>query len=437
MKIDDIFDNIFKIISAYRMSVTFDSKQENVLNQTQSEKKFEWTPQTQEKLKELHIQQQGNWKSISLLLNGPTPLECMHKWQQLHPNQAPSRQLWTSQEDEQLKELVQKFGKKWSKICTVMDWRTGKQVRERYLNQLQGTINQDKWTEEEDRLILKLYRKFGTKWSYISSFLKGRPENMVKNRYYANLKRRYQCDLDDSDDDDFEEDSISSSNDEKIKLQKRRKLPILKNDDLNSKRIQIQEVCSENCQIMTRSKVNKQKDENNEKIVSSNENQNIKNIIGCQNVTSNMNNQATNIKEENQKKMEDHNNFNSSIPQQTYHQPYQDASMIINSKLFQQHINNIPLNQSSPKIIQEQISLQHLQQNKQQHIQIPQLPFVINQYPVIQMTNPMLGFISPQQQFIYQLPCQSNYQNQINYLNKWNEFSTFYNNQFLQNGLQP
>ncbi|CAD8170540.1 unnamed protein product [Paramecium pentaurelia] len=432
---DDIFDNIFKIISAYRMSVTFDSKQENVLNQTQSETKFEWTPQTQEKLKELHIQQQGNWKSISILLNGPTPLECMHKWQQLHPNQAPSRQLWTSQEDEQLKELVQKFGKKWSKICTVMDWRTGKQVRERYLNQLQGTINQDKWTEEEDKLILKLYRKFGTKWSYISSFLKGRPENMVKNRYYANLKRRYQCDLDDSDDDDFEEDSISSSNDEKIKLQKRRKLPIPKNDDLNSKRIQIQEACSENCQIMTRSKVNKQKDENSQKIVSSNENQNIKNIIGCQNVTSNMNNQVTNIKEENLKKM-DHNNFNSQIPQQTY-QPYQDASMIINSNIIQQQINNIPLNQSSPKIIQEQISLQHLQQNKQQHIKIPQLPFVINQYPVIQMTNPMLGFISPQQQFIYQLPCQSNYQNQINYLNKWNEFSTFYNNQLLQNGLQP
>lgn len=33
----------------------------------------------------------------------------------------------------------------------------------------------EKWTEEEDKIILRLYKKFGTKWSYISSFLKGRP----------------------------------------------------------------------------------------------------------------------------------------------------------------------------------------------------------------------------------------------------------------------
>ncbi|CAK81542.1 unnamed protein product (macronuclear) [Paramecium tetraurelia] len=417
------------------MSITQDSKQENALNQTQSETKFEWTPQRQEKLKELHIQQQGNWKSISALLDGPTPLECMYKWQQLHPNLVEC--LWTLEEDEQLKELVQKFGKKWSKICTVMDWRTGKQVRERYLNQLQGTINQDKWTEEEDKLILKLYRKFGTKWSYISSFLKGRPENMVKNRYYANLKRRYQCDLDDSDDDDIQEDSVSSQEDDKIKLLKRRRLPISKKEEPKSKKIQTQEVCSENCQILTRSKVNKQKDENSQKIVSSNEDQNIKINSGCQNITSNLNDQVLNVKEENQQQL-DHNNFNSIILQQSYqpYKSYQDSPMILNNNVFQQFINNnMPLKESSPKITQDQNSVQQqLLQTKQQPFKIPQLPYVINQYPGIQMMNPFLGFVSPQQQYLYQLPCQSN---QINYLNKWNEFSTLYNNQLLQNGLQP
>lgn len=29
----------------------------------------------------------------------------------------------------------------------------------------------------------------GPKWSLISRQLKGRPENMLKNRYYAHLKR--------------------------------------------------------------------------------------------------------------------------------------------------------------------------------------------------------------------------------------------------------
>ncbi|CAK76874.1 unnamed protein product (macronuclear) [Paramecium tetraurelia] len=427
---DDIFDNIFKKISAYRMSVASDSKCENEPNQTSSEIKFLWTPKAEEKLKELHVLQQGNWKSISSILNGPSPIECMHKWQQLHPDQTHSRQLWSPQEDEQLKELVQKYGKKWSKICTVMNWRTGKQVRERYLNQLQGTINQDKWTEEEDKLILKLYRKFGTKWSYISSFLNGRPENMVKNRFYANLKRRYQCDLGDSDDDDFERESAISSDDERIILQKRRKLPKSTKDDQKQKKIQVKDANQENLQRMTRSKLIKQNDENSQKLDGSNENEN---NSGQQNANSLINNQITNIKRENLLKI-DHSNINSQflqqpLPTQTANQ---EAQIFNNSHIFQQYSNMALLNQSNTKIVTDQNSLLYLQQNKQS-----QLPFAINQYPGIQMINPILGFVSPQQQYVYQLPCQQNYFDQINYFQKWNEFSSLYNNQLLQSGLQP
>lgn len=46
---------------------------------------------------------------------------------------------------------------------------------------------------------------------------------MVKNRFYANLKRRYQCDLGDSDDDDFEEESYNSSSENKINIGKTKK----------------------------------------------------------------------------------------------------------------------------------------------------------------------------------------------------------------------
>ncbi|CAD8167056.1 unnamed protein product [Paramecium octaurelia] len=412
------------------MSVTSDSKCENEPNQTSSDIQFLWTPKAEEKLKELHVLQQGNWKSISTFLNGPTPIQCMHKWQQLHPDQAPSRQLWSPQEDEQLKELVQKYGKKWSKICTVMNWRTGKQVRERYLNQLQGTINQEKWTEEEDKLILKLYRKFGTKWSYISSFLNGRPENMVKNRFYANLKRRYQCDLGDSDDDDFEKESALSSDEERILLQKRRKLPKSTKEDQKQKKTQVRDANQESLLRMTRSKLIKQNDENSQKLDGSNEN---KNNSGLQNVNSLTNNQITNIKRENLLKI-DHSNINSQFLQQPHPNQTVNSEVQIfnNSHQYQQYFNMALLTQSNTKIVTDQNSLLYLQQNKQS-----QLPFAINQYPGIQMVNPILGFVSPQQQFAYQLPCQQNYFDQINYLQKWNEFSSLYNNQLLQSGLQP
>ncbi|CAD8086783.1 unnamed protein product [Paramecium sonneborni] len=430
----DIFDNIFKINSAYQMSVASDQQQENQAKKTQKDKNFVWSPKIEDKLKELYVLKQGNWKSISVILNGPTPLECMYKWQQLHPNQTSSRQLWSPQEDEQLKELVKKFGKKWSKICTVMNWRTGKQVRERYLNQLQGTINQDRWTEDEDKLIIKLHRKFGTKWSYISSFLKGRPENMVKNRFYANLKRRYQCELDDSDDDEFEEDSFFSSEIEKFKLQKRRKIPNLTQDDQKQKTKQVQEMNLSNFQIMTRSKQNKRSD-NSQKVDGSTEDHHKENNLVLQNTNSNLNNQIINIKEENIQKFV-HNNFNSSIIQQPYI-PYlvnQDAHIINNSNFFQQYQNFVPIIQTSPNVFQHQNEIQNQQQNSQQS-KNSQQQFVINQYPNIQMINPYIGIVSPQQQFVYQLQYQSN-QDQFNYMQNLNEFSTFQNNQILQNGQQ-
>lgn len=41
---------------------------------------------------------------------------------------------WSEEEDEQLVKLVKKYGKNWKRIGTIMFWRTGKQIRERYLN---------------------------------------------------------------------------------------------------------------------------------------------------------------------------------------------------------------------------------------------------------------------------------------------------------------
>ena len=56
-----------------------------------------------------------------------------------------------------------------------MQGRTGKQIRERFLNNLDPEINNEKFSEEEDLLILKQYRIFGPKWSEISKALQRRP----------------------------------------------------------------------------------------------------------------------------------------------------------------------------------------------------------------------------------------------------------------------
>jgi len=130
---------------------------------------------------------------------GPS-METLHHQNSIsneHSNSAKSgvrakvrRKAWQDQEDEQLLELVEKYGKKWSKIASIMKGRTGKQIRDRYLNNLNPEIVDKDWTSEEDNLILFLYYNWGKKWSKIAAALPGRSEGQVKNRFYWGLKRK-------------------------------------------------------------------------------------------------------------------------------------------------------------------------------------------------------------------------------------------------------
>ena len=49
-----------------------------------------------------------------------------------------------------------------------------------------------KWTLEEDQQIVKLYMKYGTRWSEIARNVDGRTDNQIKNRFNSNLKKRLQ-----------------------------------------------------------------------------------------------------------------------------------------------------------------------------------------------------------------------------------------------------
>ncbi len=85
--------------------------------------------------------------------------------------------------------MVKKFGRNWGLIASNLEGRNGKQVRERYINCLDPNINWKAFTKQEDSIIWDFYQKNGARWSEIAKLLTGRPENMIKNRYYAHLKR--------------------------------------------------------------------------------------------------------------------------------------------------------------------------------------------------------------------------------------------------------
>ena len=101
------------------------------------------------------------------------------------------RNPWTNSEDDKLKALISQHGLQWSVISKEMGGaRTGKQIRDRYLNKLDPSIKNTEWTAQEDNEIVRLYHQIGSKWCEISRHLEGRTESMVKNRFYSYIKKK-------------------------------------------------------------------------------------------------------------------------------------------------------------------------------------------------------------------------------------------------------
>ncbi|CAD8075890.1 unnamed protein product [Paramecium sonneborni] len=97
-----------------------------------------------------------------------------------------------------------------------MEGRSSKQIRERFLNNLDPEINKEKFTLQEDQIILEQYRIYGPKWSEIAKMLNRRPENQVKNRFYSYIKRVHM--LDERSDDDDNDRSMESEQEQPLKI---------------------------------------------------------------------------------------------------------------------------------------------------------------------------------------------------------------------------
>jgi len=85
---------------------------------------------------------------------------------------------------------MKKYGQSWAMISSALPGRTGKQVRDRFLNKLRPNIRCGDWSTEEDECIVTLCKEIGNRWSLIATHLPGRTEAQVKNRYYSHIKKR-------------------------------------------------------------------------------------------------------------------------------------------------------------------------------------------------------------------------------------------------------
>jgi hypothetical protein len=157
-------------------------------NQTQSNI---WTPAEDEQLAELmSATPQPSCISLLQIFPGKSTQQIAGRWGKvLNPNLVKGS--WTRDEDVKIIEFVNQNGpRNWVKLAELLPGRIGKQCRERWTNHLSPSVARAGWSDDEDRRLVELHRQYGNQWTTIASFMDGRTDNDVKNRWNSSLKRR-------------------------------------------------------------------------------------------------------------------------------------------------------------------------------------------------------------------------------------------------------
>lgn len=98
---------------------------------------------------------------------------------------------WLPEEDNALVELVRTQGpNNWVRISQQLQYRSPKQCRERYHQNLKPSLNHEPITVHEGEVIEQLVNEMGKRWAEIARRLGNRSDNAVKNWWNGSMNRR-------------------------------------------------------------------------------------------------------------------------------------------------------------------------------------------------------------------------------------------------------
>ncbi|EGO01660.1 hypothetical protein SERLA73DRAFT_158888 [Serpula lacrymans var. lacrymans S7.3] len=118
-----------------------------------------------------------------------TPAQCTNRYyRSLDPGL--KRGAWTPEEDERLRLAYAAFGASWIDVASVVPGRNNDQCRDRWMDKLNPSVSNGKWSDDEDRLLMETIDTLGiASWKEISGRMSGRTDNMCRNRYET-LKKK-------------------------------------------------------------------------------------------------------------------------------------------------------------------------------------------------------------------------------------------------------
>ncbi|XP_046390388.1 snRNA-activating protein complex subunit 4 homolog [Ischnura elegans] len=179
------WDKIAKELNTNRSSFQCFVQYQRNLNKNL--RKSKWTEEEDIMLKkiiqECRVGDYIPWSKVALRMHGRTKVQVYNRWTySINPMIRKGR--FTPEEDCLIVAGVQRFGKDFARIAQFLPGRTSIQIRDRFIGSLHKVGPIGKWTREEDKLLLELVEKYGTKsWSRIVSHFSGRYRSQVRHRY--------------------------------------------------------------------------------------------------------------------------------------------------------------------------------------------------------------------------------------------------------------
>ncbi|MEW5299665.1 MAG: hypothetical protein WDW36_002658 [Sanguina aurantia] len=143
-----------------------------------------WLPGEDALLCEWQAKVGNRWSVVAKHIDGRTGQQCAQRWRhKLNPDIV--RDKWSIEEDSLLVQLVGELGHHWASIARCVEGRTDQQCMGRWRRHLDPAIKKDGFSAEEDRHLDELYDRFGASWSAIAKSLKSRTPQQCRCRWHG------------------------------------------------------------------------------------------------------------------------------------------------------------------------------------------------------------------------------------------------------------